>query len=92
MDCEVGEEFNSAHVLPQAAGMPIVLVIPTLLQMGWVESPPYFCAATETARDITSEYSNTPIGSLTHQKFVNYVRGDKNFDALPATSEDNNTC
>ncbi len=48
MDCKAGEEFNFAYDLPQAAGKLIVLVVPTLLQMGWVESPPYFCAATET--------------------------------------------
>jgi hypothetical protein len=92
LDCKVGEEFNFAYVLPQAAGMPTVIVVPTSLQMGWVESPPYFCAATETARDIASDYSNTPFGSITPHKFVNYVRGDNNFKALPATSEDNNNC
>ncbi len=92
LDCKLGEEFNFVYVLPQAAGMPTVIVVPTLLQMGWVESPTYFCAATETARDIASDYSNTPIGSLTPHKFVNYVRGDINFKALPATSEDNNNC
>ncbi len=92
LDCEVGEEFNFAYVLPQAAGMPTVIVVPTLLQMGWVESPPYFCAAMETARDIASDYGNTPIGSITPHKFVNDVRGDNDFKALPATSEDNNNC
>ena len=50
MHCEKGEEYNFAYVLPQEEGMPITLVVPTSLQMGWVESPPYFCAATETAR------------------------------------------
>jgi hypothetical protein len=39
MDCKAEEEYNFAYVLPQAAGKPIVLVVPTLLQMGWVESP-----------------------------------------------------
>jgi hypothetical protein len=52
MDCKAGEEFNFAYILPQAASMPTVLVVPALLQMGWVESPPYFCAATDTTRDI----------------------------------------
>jgi hypothetical protein len=75
MDCEVEEEFNFTYALPQAAGMTIVLVIPTLLQMGWVESPPYFCAATETARDIASDYSNKPIGSLTPHKFSTMSEG-----------------
>ncbi len=42
MDCEEGEEWNFAYVLPQPEGEPIKLVIPTSLQMGWVKSPPYF--------------------------------------------------
>ncbi len=92
LDCKVGEEFNFAYVLPQAAGMPTVIVVPTLLQMGWVKSPPYFCAGMEIARDIASDYSNTPIGSITPHKFVNYVRGDNDFNAFPATSEDNKNC
>jgi len=52
MDCAEGKEYNFAYVLPQEDGKPVTLVVPTSLQMGWVESPPYFCAATETARDI----------------------------------------
>ncbi len=52
MDCRDGEEWNFAYVLPQPEGSPTMLVVPTSLQMGWVESPPYFCTATETARDI----------------------------------------
>jgi hypothetical protein len=92
MDSKVGEEFNFMYVLPQAAGMLLVLVVPTLLQMGWVESAPYFCAATETARDIALDYSNTPIGSLAPHKFVNYVRGDKDFNVLPTALEDNSNC
>jgi hypothetical protein len=51
MDCREGKEWNFAYVLPQPAGQPVSLVVPTLLQMDWVESPPYFCAATEIARD-----------------------------------------
>ena len=37
----------------------IEIVIPHALQMGWSESPPFFCAATETARDIIETYYNT---------------------------------
>jgi hypothetical protein len=64
MDCQAGKEYNFAYVLPQEVGMPITLVVPTLLQMGWVESPPYFCAATETARYVASDYCDISIGSL----------------------------
>jgi hypothetical protein len=87
MDCEEGEEYNFTYVLPQEDGMPITLVIPTSLQMGWVESPPYFCAATETARDIASDYCNTPVRSLPHHKFAKHVTGAKQFDELPITSK-----
>ena len=73
MDCEKGEEYNFAYVLPQEEGMPITLVVPTSLQMGWVESPPYFCAATETARDIASDYCDTPVGSLPHHKYAKHL-------------------
>jgi hypothetical protein len=61
MDCAEGEEWNFAYVLPQEDGKPIMLVVPTSLQMGWVESPPYFCAATETLRDISTEYCETAV-------------------------------
>jgi hypothetical protein len=37
-------------------GFWIKLVVPTSPQMGWVESPPYFCAASETARDVAMDY------------------------------------
>jgi len=40
MDCRDGEEWNFSYVLPQPKGAPIMIVVPTSLQMGWVESPP----------------------------------------------------
>jgi hypothetical protein len=52
LDCTEEEEYNFAYVLPQPEGEPIRIVFPTLLQMWWVESPLYFCAATEMARDV----------------------------------------
>ncbi len=45
LNCQQGEEWNFVYVLPQEDGKPVKLVVPTSLQMGWVESPPYFCAA-----------------------------------------------
>ncbi len=50
------DAWNFCYVLPSAvtdiALDDIELVVPNSLQMGWTESPPYFCAASETARDI----------------------------------------
>jgi hypothetical protein len=90
MDCKAGEEYNFAYVLPQEAGKPIILVVPTSLQMRWVESPPYFCAATKTARDIASTYCNTMVGSLDSHKFIHNVSGDPDFNALPVTTSGSN--
>jgi hypothetical protein len=86
MDCPAGEEYNFAYVFPQEEEMPITLIVPTLLQMGWVESPPYFCAAIETVRDVTLNYCNTPIGCLPCHKFTAHVAGDKALEELLATS------
>jgi hypothetical protein len=38
--------------MPDPPRAPIRIVVPAALQMGWTESPSYFCTATETARDI----------------------------------------
>jgi hypothetical protein len=90
MDCREGEEWNFAYVLPQPEGEPIRLVIPTSLQMGWVESPPYFCAATETARDIATTYIETGIRTLPNHKFEHYTSGAEACDTLPAVADINN--
>ena len=48
--------WNFCYVLPAIEAVTTIddleLVVPNSLQMGWCESPPYFCAATETARDV----------------------------------------
>jgi hypothetical protein len=48
--------FNFAYVLPQEAGEPIRLVIPAVVQMGWVEIPGLFCTVTESTRDLTQHF------------------------------------
>jgi hypothetical protein len=92
MDCEAVEEYNFTYILPQDKGEPITFVVPTSLQMGWVESPPYFCAATETAWDVAADYCDTPIGSLPRHKLTKHVAGDKAFDKLPAISTSSTAC
>jgi hypothetical protein len=59
------------------------MVIPTSLQMGWAELPPYFCTATETARDVSTEYINMDMGSLPTHKFEKYAVGDADYATLP---------
>lgn len=64
MIVEAGKHINFAYVLPDVIGERIRLVTPSALQMGWMESPSFFCAATETARDLAEQLVNKPIGSL----------------------------
>ena len=61
------------QVLPQNPGMPIKLVVPTSLQMGWIESPPYFCTVSETGQNVAEQYIDTPVGSLAEHKFVEFT-------------------
>ena len=53
--------------------MPIKLVVPTSLQMGWIESPPYFFTVSETGRDVAEQCIETPVGSLAENKFVELI-------------------
>ena len=72
--CREGAEYNFAYVMPQPPGEPVRIVIPTSLQMGWVESPGYFGAASETARDVSESYVRTPIGSIGSHKFLHHTQ------------------
>ena len=66
------DSWNFAYVLPQPPGSPIILVRPHALQMGWAESPGYFCAATETGRDVLQAVvdSNTHIPPHPLEHFI----------------------
>ena len=65
MNVEEGQEWNFAFVLPKLdPSEPTQIVVPSALQMGWSESPPYFCAATETTRDVADARRARPVGSL----------------------------
>ena len=54
------DKWNFAYVLLGTANAPTRLVIPHALQMGGTESPGYFCAATETGRDIMQALIDAP--------------------------------
>ena len=73
MIVESGKHLNFAYVLPDVDGARIRLVIPSALQMGWCKSPPFFCVATETARDITEDYDMEPRGSLAPHPLENLM-------------------
>jgi len=88
LDCAAGEEWNFAYVLPSSVGADITLVIPTSLQMGWIESPSYFCTASETARDVAVQYAEMPIGSHTDHPFLQHTRTNPDYAALQQSATD----
>jgi hypothetical protein len=87
LDCQEGKEWNFAYVLPQEDGEPTRLVVPTSLQMGWVKSSPYFCAASETARDVATQYTERPVGSLPKHKFSHFAMQNDHVQKLPRSVE-----
>ena len=86
LDCEEGQEWNFCYVLPKPQGEPIQLVVPTSLQMGWIESPPYFCTASETARDVAEQYLQRPLNSLPNHKFLDRTLQHEDINSLPELS------
>jgi hypothetical protein len=56
MVVEKDSHWNFDYMLLGRPGSPLRLVIPSALQMGWNESPAYFCAATETIWDIAQAW------------------------------------
>ena len=68
------EEWNFAYVLPKLhANEPVQLFIPSSLQMGWCDSPAYFCAASETTRDVAKTLAKAPMGSLDQHPLEQYL-------------------
>ena len=45
-----------AVALPRFPGEEQLLALPLVLPMGWVESPPFFCAVTETVADLANQW------------------------------------
>jgi hypothetical protein len=83
LDCAEGDEWNFAYVLPDPADQRTKLVVPNSLQMGWIESPPYFCAASETGRDVAEGYTETPVGCLPQHKFLLHTQLAPAYQSLP---------
>ena len=72
LDYEESKEWNFCHVPLQEEGQPTRLVVPTSLQMGWIESLPHFCAASETARDVAASFIETEVGVLPSHTFIEH--------------------
>jgi hypothetical protein len=56
MVVEPESRWNFAYVMPSDPGTPTRLVVPSVLQMGWNESPGYFCATTEPVQDVAQTW------------------------------------
>jgi hypothetical protein len=83
LDTEDGVKWNFVYVLPQHPGQLCYFMVLTSLQMRWVESPPFFCAASETTRDVAQDYLKMTIGTLPLHKFIHYVIGNQAYNELP---------
>ena len=67
------DEWNFAYILPKLAPNELTqLVIPSCLQMGWCQSASYFCAASETAHDVSDTLTKQPPGSLPAHPLKDY--------------------
>jgi hypothetical protein len=75
---EEDQQFNFAYVMPDPPGQPTCTVVPVALQMGWMESPAYFRAATETSRDIVQGLVTDKIELPLHC-LEQYMRPKNNF-------------
>ena len=62
--------------------MTIKLVVPTSIQMGCIESPPYFCTVSETGRYVAEQCIKTPVGSLAQNNFVKLMEVNSEFGEL----------
>ena len=83
LDCQEGEKYNFAYVLQETPDQPTKLVVPSSLQMGWVESPPYFCTASKTSQDVATQYIEHPIGTLEDHKFITHAMEGKDVNTAP---------
>lgn len=67
MIVQENQKWNFAYVMPDPPGSPICIVMPLALQMGWAESPSYFCVAMETGQDIIQGLMTDQVELPVHQ-------------------------
>jgi len=53
---------------------------------GWIESPPYFCTASEMGHDMAVTYIETPVGSRPDHKFLPLHNTARNFRHYQCTA------
>ena len=65
-----GDAIRLAVLFPNCPGEEPPVGIPLTLPMGWAESPPAFCAATETAADLANwmmDRCQNPLTDMPHR-------------------------
>jgi hypothetical protein len=81
------DAWNFSYVLPSLQPNNNVdeteLVIPNSLQMGWCESPPFFCSGSETARDVIEQIADDP--NLPPHRFETTMLKDITEEKIPPT-------
>ena len=85
---EQGGEWNFCYVLPKLDPTEATqLVVPNCLQMGWAESPGYFCTGSETARDVSEHLCGMPLGTFPAHDLEDLTMEDyaTEMEKLPAT-------
>jgi hypothetical protein len=60
------QRWNFCYGMPDLSGTKLRIVVPSALQMGWKEPPPYLCAATEYGRDLIQWLVDTNAQFLPH--------------------------
>jgi hypothetical protein len=63
---EQTSRWNFCYLMPDPPGSQIRIVIPSALQMGWMESSPYFCTVTETEREFIQWLADQKIDCPPH--------------------------
>lgn len=72
---EEAQQYNFTYIMPNPEGH-LIRVVPIALQMGWAESPAYFCASMETALNIIQGFVEAKI-ELTPCVLEEYMRPQK---------------
>jgi hypothetical protein len=82
--------WNFVYVLPSLRELKdegdIELVVPNSLQMGWCESPPFFCSGSETARDVIAHLmtkQGLPQHRIEHDMLAAIMKDAKSKSAEP---------
>jgi hypothetical protein len=86
MIVEEDSKWNFCYVMPDPEGSPVRIVVPSALQMGWAESPPYFCAATQAGRDVI-EYLIDEKFDLPPHPLESYIIPEEALAAIPPSQQ-----